>query len=158
MNPLRPVPSPPPQEEPELQLCAFLIDGQEYAVDIMRVEEILRAQKVTAVPGAPSFVAGVLDLRGQVIPVIDVRLRLGIAQPAPRQGRLLLCRVGTRKVTLQVDGISEVFRCRRSEIKPAPASARGSRFVVGVCGPSDRLRLLLDVKAIAAAEGETGPG
>lgn len=153
MNTLRPVPPPAPDEEPEVQLCTFLVGTQEYAVDIMRVDEILRPQKVTPVPGAPSFVEGVLNLRGQVVPVIHVARRLGIEGAAvPKRARLLVCRLGNRKISLSVDGISEVFRCVRSEIKPAPVAGRGEQFVVGVCGPPERLRLLLDVRAVAAGE------
>ena len=147
---MRPQLVPPPSDEP-LQLCAFFVGEEEYAIDIMRVDEILPPQKPTAFPGAPGFVDGVLQLRGAVIPVIDVRRRLGSgARRAGTKPKLLVCWVGRRRVGLQVDAVSGVLRVRPSEIHPPPPLllGQGQPPVVGVCGPADRMRLLLDVKAL----------
>lgn len=148
----------PAQEADTLvQLCAFFVGAEEYVLDIMRVEEILPPQRVTPIPHAPSFVEGVLHLRGIILPVVDLRRRLlGQATPESPKSRLLVCRLGTRRVAVRVDRVSEVLRLRRGDIKPAPALVVGGRspFVVGVCGPPDRLRLLLDLKALLRAELE----
>jgi purine-binding chemotaxis protein CheW len=143
--------------DPLVQLCCFSVGREEYVVDIMRVEEILPPQRVIPVPRAPSFVEGMLHLRGALLPVVDLRQRLSAteAPPSPKT-RLLVCLLGRRRLALRVDRVTEVLRVRRSEIKPAPALLSPGRtpFVIGVCGPPERPRLLLDLKALLRAEVE----
>jgi purine-binding chemotaxis protein CheW len=156
------VPSELPPHEPLVQLCAFQVGAEEFAVDIMRVEEILPPQPLTAIPRAPAYVEGVLQLRGAVLPVVDLRKRLlGAGAPAPARTRLLICLLGRRRVAMAVDRVTEVVHVRRSDIKPAPPLLSGGArpFVVGVWGPPTRLKLLLDLKALLAADAAGGgPG
>jgi purine-binding chemotaxis protein CheW len=144
-------------KDPIVQLCGFAVGREEYAVDIMRVEEILPPQRVISVPRAPSFVEGMLHLRGALLPVVDLRQRLMTteAPPAPKT-RLLVCLLGRRRLALRVDRVTEVLRVRRSDIKPAPALLSPGRapFIVGVCGTVERPRLLLDIKALLRSEVE----
>jgi purine-binding chemotaxis protein CheW len=151
-----PGPARPAGEDPLAQLCTFRIGGEDYAIDIMRVREIIHPLPITPVPRAPSFVEGVIRLRGDVIPVIDVRKRLALpATPATRKSRFLVVNVAGRRIALVVDEVREVLRLPRSEIRPAPSlgAISGPRFFLGVCG-GDRgrggatLRLLLNVKAL----------
>ncbi len=137
------------------QLCAFWVGAEEYALDIMRVEEILQPLKATPVPNAPDFVEGVVDLSGTIVPVVDLHRRLGSGHPpAKAKPKLLVCRVGPRRVALRVDGVSEVVRVQTSEIKPAPRFTQDKpAFVAGVWGPPDRLKLLLDIKALLRSNG-----
>jgi purine-binding chemotaxis protein CheW len=143
------------ERDPLVQLCAFLVGSEEYVVDIMRVEEILPPQRLTPIRGAPSFIQGVIHLRGSILPVVDLRKLLldSDAPPSPKT-RLLVCWLGRRRVAFAVDRVSEVVRLRRSEIKPAPAmGALGpAPFVVGVCGSPERLKLLLDLKTLLLTE------
>jgi purine-binding chemotaxis protein CheW len=124
------------ERDPLVQLCAFFVGPEEYAVDIMRVEEILQPQRLTPIRGAPPFIEGVIRLRGSIIPVVDLRKRLlGIEAPVDTpKTRLLVCWLGRRRVAFTVDRVSEVVRLRRSEIKPAPAigAVGPAPFVVGV--------------------------
>ena len=157
--------------DPPVQLCAFFVGAEEYAVDIMRVEEILQPQRLTPIRGAPPFLEGVIRLRGSIIPVVDLRKRLlGQGEPVNTpKTRLLVCWLGRKRVAFTVDRVTEVLRLRRSDIKPAPAlgSVGPAPFVVGVYGEpeattrekrstqergSERLRLLLDVKALLMSE------
>jgi purine-binding chemotaxis protein CheW len=146
-----------------VQLCTFRVGGEDYALDIMRVREIIHPQPVTPVPRAPAFVEGVFRLRGEVIPVVDVRKRFGLAAgPPTRKTRYLVVTVAGRRIGLVVDEMCEVLRVRRGEIRPAPdlAADAGPRFFLGVCGGeatsasgrraagASRLRLLLNVKAL----------
>ncbi len=164
------------ERDPLVQLCAFFVGPEEYAVDIMRVEEILQPQRLTPIRGAPPFIEGVIRLRGSIIPVVDLRKRLlGMEAPVDTpKTRLLVCWLGRRRVAFTVDRVSEVVRLRRSEIKPAPAigAVGPAPFVVGVYSEPDRLesdkrgaerreqenreperlKLLLDVKALLLAE------
>ena len=152
---MRPTLAPPPEER-VVQLCAFVVGEEEYALDIMRVDEILPPQRTTPFPGAPAWVTGVLQIRGTVLPVIDVRARL--SAKAAKKGlkpKLLVCWVGRRRVALAVDWVTGVLNVRRGEIHPPPALLLGRVRppVVGVCGPADRLKLLLDVKALLRENG-----
>ncbi len=151
-----------PADDPLVQLCTFRIGGEDYAVDIMRVREIIPPRPITPVPRAPAFVEGVVRLRGEVIPVLDVRRRLGLpAEPYGRHTRFLVVNVAGRRIALVVDEVCEVLRLPRSELRaaPVPAGEGGARFFLGACGGegvsvrgrrggSGRLRLLLDVKAL----------
>ncbi|SEN21328.1 CheW protein [Stigmatella aurantiaca] len=148
---VRRMPEGAPGRDPLVQLCAFRVGNEEYAIDIMRVEEILPPQRVLSVPHAPAFVEGMLHVRGVLLPVVDLRQRLGLAAAAASERtRLLVCLLGKRRLALRVDRVTEVMRVRRSDIKPAPALLSPGRapFVVGVCGPPERARLLLDIKAL----------
>jgi purine-binding chemotaxis protein CheW len=137
----------------EVQLCVLRVGGEEYVVDIRRVEEILPVPALTVVPRAPKFLEGVVRLRNDVLPVIDVRKRLGVT---PRRtskrhrDKLVVCRVGRRRVGLVVDAVTQVLRVPRSEMKPAPLAATPGRqpHVLGVTGSERQLRMLLDVKAL----------
>ena len=134
-----------------VQLCAFRAGDEELAVDIMRVQEIIPPLPITKVPSAPKAIEGVVNLRGVIIPVVDVRRQLGLPEPsqAPRP-RLVVCRVGPHLLGLKVDGVSTVFRVTRDALKPAPMGTGTTPHIVGVCSAGGRLRLLLDVRALLA--------
>jgi purine-binding chemotaxis protein CheW len=153
-----------------VELCTFCIAGEDYAVDIMRVREIINPLPLTPVPRAPAFVEGVIRLRSEVIPVVDVRKRFGLpAAPPTRKTKFIVVRIGGRRIALVVDEVTEVVRLERSQIRPAPTFSedRAPRFFLGVCGGeggaartpgpggrrgSGRLRLLLNVRALLEAE------
>jgi purine-binding chemotaxis protein CheW len=146
------------------QLCTFRIGGEDYAIDIMRVREIIQPLPITPVPRAPAFVEGVIRLRGEVIPVVDVRKRFGLAASAPtRKTKFLVVHVAGRRLGLVVDEVTEVVRLPRGDLRPAPSlvGLDAPRFFLGVCGGEQapaaggrrgssaaRLRLLLNVKAL----------
>jgi purine-binding chemotaxis protein CheW len=154
-----------------VELCTFRVGGEDFAIDIMRVREIINPQPVTPVPRAPAFVEGVIRLRDEVIPVVDVRRRLGIAAAAPtRKSRFLVVRIGARRVALVVDEVTEVVRLDRSEIRPAPSfdEGDGPPWFLGVCGGeagavsagrrgAGRMRLLLNVHALLRPERPGDP-
>jgi purine-binding chemotaxis protein CheW len=156
-----------------VQLCTFRVGGEDYAVDIMRVREIVQPLPITPVPRAPKFVDGVVRLRGEVIPVVDVRKRFGLpAAPPGRRAKYLIVKIAGRRLALVVDEVSEVLRIPRGELRPAPelVGLDAPRFFLGVCGGGSaaagagrhggdpgRLRLLLNVKALLepVAPGES---
>jgi purine-binding chemotaxis protein CheW len=151
--------------EPVVELCAFRVGDEEYVIDLRRIREIVRPQPVMPVPRAPECLAGVMDLRGEVLPVVDVRRRLGLSPRAGGRPKVLVVNVAGRVLGLVVDAVVEVVRLRRSAIGPPPPllAAGGPRLFIGVCGAGQaragaaraaaaarpqRLRLLLDVKAL----------
>lgn len=130
-----------------VQLCAFRIGDHDYVLDIMRVEEVLISPRPTALPAGSGAVHGVVSLRGTVLPVIDVRRRMGVEPQA--LGRLLVCRVGPRKLGLIVDRVTQVLRVPRGELKAAPGGPPTPKYpVLGVCQAGERLLLMLDVKSL----------
>jgi purine-binding chemotaxis protein CheW len=152
--------------EPVVELCAFRVGDEEYVIDLRRIREIVRPQPVMPVPRAPECLEGVMDLRGEVLPVVDVRRRLGLSPRTGGRPKVLVVNVAGRVLGLLVDAVVEVVRLRRSAIGPPPpllASGGGPRLFLGVCGAGQaragaaraaalarpqRLRLLLDVKAL----------
>jgi purine-binding chemotaxis protein CheW len=136
-----------------VQLCAFYVGAEEYAVDIMRVDEILQPQTVTPVRSAPDHVLGVMNLRGAVLPVVDLRRRLAAGNP-PRglKPKILVCLFGRRRIAFAVDGVTQAMRVAWDALKPAPAATQDTRpYVVGVVGNGPRMTLLLDLKALLQA-------
>jgi purine-binding chemotaxis protein CheW len=131
----------------EIQVACFRLGEDIYAVDIMRIKEIIRPQKLTTLPKAPSFVEGVLNLRGAVIPVIDLRKRFDMpAREIDQSRRLLIVSVGRHALGIVVDEVTEVITVPVADIKPPPQVARGgsSEYLVGVCLGHDSLIMLLN--------------
>ncbi|HEY9898558.1 MAG TPA: chemotaxis protein CheW [Pantanalinema sp.] len=132
-----------------LQLASFFVDQEEYGVDIALIQEIVRMAEITRVPRSPEFVEGVVNLRGKIVPVIDLRRRFGFA-PAEhtKQTRIIIVSVAQRTLGLIVDGVSEVLRLAADAIDPTPDMVRSggdSSFLKGVGKREDRLLLLLDL-------------
>jgi len=135
-----------------LKLCALRAGEQEFVLDLMRVEEVLRPGAVTPLPRTPAFVEGVIELRDTLVPVVNLRACLGLEpleRPGPRE-RFMVCLLGRRRVALRVDAALEVMRVERGALRPAPplSAWAGAPFVVGAVGPPTKLRLLLDLKVL----------
>lgn len=147
-----------PSFEDGVQLCALRVGDQEFVLDLMRVEEVLRPLPVTQVPGAPPVVEGVIEMRGVLVPVVNLRRCLGLPVPEVqgRAERLMICLVGSRRFALRVDAALEVMRVGRAALRPAPplGNVAGHHVVLGAVGPPSRLRLLLDLKALLQDERE----
>src|SRR5215472_8991826 len=110
-----------------IQLCAFRVGDEAYAIDLRRVEEILRPPRLARVPHAPSWVEGVINLRGAIVPVIDLRkwLRFTRSETAAKP-KCIICRVGRDRVGILVDGATEVLRVRVSDLRPVPPAMAGA--------------------------------
>lgn len=138
----------------EEQLVIFQLAGEAYGLDIATVHEIIPWQPVTRVPRTPPFVEGIINLRGNVIPVIDLRKRFELAPGEERsQGRIIVVEIAALVVGLVVDAVSEVLRVTRVQIEPTPAVISGisTAFIRGVAKVGDRLVILLDADRILAA-------
>ncbi len=135
----------------EIQVACFRLGEDFYAADIMRIKEIIRLQKLANLPKSPPFVEGVLNLRGTVIPVVDLRKRFDIpVAPHGRDTRLLIVTVGRQLLGLVVDEVSEVISVPVKDIKPPPQVAHGvgAEYLVGVCLAKDSLIMLLNLDRI----------
>ncbi len=132
----------------EIQVACFRLMDDLYAVDIMRINEIIRPQKLTVLPKAPSFIEGVINLRGTVIPVVDLRKRFDMPQrPSNASTRLLIIRISGQSVGLVVDDVTEVITVPVKDIKPPPAVSEGMAvdYLLGVCLSGDVLVMMLDI-------------
>lgn len=139
----------------EEQLVVFNLGDEQFGIDIARVQEIIRWQRVTKVPNAPSFVEGVINLRGRVIPVIDLRHRL--AMKAKVQGsdtRIVVVEMQGQIVGMIVDGVSEVLHIQNTMIEPpSPViTSSGATHLRGIARLEDRLIALLDFEQMLVIE------
>lgn len=144
-----------------LQLVSFVIGKEQFGVDILKVQEIIRLSPITSIPNSPDFIEGVINLRGNIIPVIDLRKRLRL--PAPAQGdngtkentRILIIDVRDRVTGFIVDSVSEVLKIDSGMIQPPPeivVAGLKSQYLSGVCKLQERLLILLDFTKILQVE------
>jgi len=145
----------------EIQLACFRLGLQLYALDIMKIREIIRPQKLTPVPKAPSFIEGVINLRGMVIPVADLRKRFDqeVCEDL-RKNRIIVSVLAGRLVGLLVDEVTEVRRYTRQELSPAPRFIRGpeAQFFLGVARQGDDLVMLIDLEKVLSTEEKIALG
>lgn len=131
-----------------LQLVTFTIGDEAFGIDILQVQEIIRPVAVTRVPHAPAFVEGMINLRGRVVPILDLRKRFGLpARAADRFARVLVVEVGDRIVGFLVDAVREVLHVETAQIEPPPAFATGidGHYITGIARLEERLLILLDL-------------
>jgi len=134
-----------------LQLVTFRLGNEEFSLDILKVQEIIRHMDLTRVPKTPEFVDGVINLRGRVIPVLDLRKRFGLPKDEnTNETRIIVVDVDNRTVGLKVDAVSEVLRLPADTVEPPPAIVTGveSEYIKGVGKLDGRLLILLDVAKI----------
>lgn len=133
------------------QFVGFFIRDDEFGVDIREIQEINKLVPITEVPRSPQFVEGVINLRGQIVPVIDLRVRFNIERKEyDKKTRIIVINVNNKKIGLIVDSVSEVLRISLSDIQDPPAEAvrEGVEFIKGIAEINDRLVVILDLKSI----------
>jgi len=132
------------------QFLTFRIGAEEYGLDILRVQEIRSYEAPTRVANAPAFVKGVVNLRGVIVPILDMRIRL--SQPGEYNAFtvVIVLNVAGRIVGIVVDSVSDVLELSAEEIKPRPEvpAALDARFITGLGKIGDRLLILLDIEAM----------
>ncbi|MBI1938127.1 MAG: chemotaxis protein CheW [Ignavibacteriales bacterium] len=134
-----------------LQLVSFMIGDEEFGVDILLVQEIIRMLQVTKVPNAPDFVDGVINLRGRIIPVIDLRCKLGIPRKEhDKNTRIIVVEVSGKTIGFIVDAVTEVLRIPSSITEAPPEIVTGinSEFINAVGKLEDRLLILIDIEKV----------
>lgn len=141
-------------EETE-HLATFLLDREEYGVDVRLVQEIRRVTEITQVPRAPEFIKGVINLRGRIIPVIDLKKKLGLGEVAvTKLSRIVVVTIKGRLLGLLVDGASQVLKVPISLVEPAPEEVvqKGGDYLRGVAKLERRLIILIDLPTVLAVE------
>ncbi len=138
-----------------LQLVSFNIGDEEFGVDILRVQEINRMVQVTRVPNAPEYVEGVINLRGKVIPIIDLRRRLHMVdKDYDKDTRIIVVELESRVIGFVVDSVNEVLRINKSITEPPPKMVSGidSDYITAIGKLEDRLLILLDLERILTSQ------
>lgn len=143
------------QDDELLQLVTFSIGEEEFGVNILKVQEINRTMEITKVPRSPEFVEGVINLRGKVIPIIDLRRRFGLSsKPEDKDTRIIVIEINSVIVGFVVDAVSEVLRIPASTVEPPPPVVAGveSDYISGVGQLKDRLLIMLDLDRLLSTE------
>jgi purine-binding chemotaxis protein CheW len=139
------------QTEELLQLVSFNIGQEEFGLGIQSIQEINRMVEITRVPNSPDFVSGVINLRGKVIPIINLRKRFGFPpKENDKNTRIIVVELGNMVVGFVVDAVSEVLRIPKNITEPPPSivAGIGSEYITAVAKLENRLLILLDLERI----------
>ena len=142
-------------EDPILQWVTFKLDNETYGINVMRVQEVLRYTEIAPVPGAPSYVLGIINLRGNVVTVIDTRQRFGLMNAEISDNtRIVIIEADKQVVGIMVDSVAEVVYLRQSEIETAPnvGNAESAKFIQGVCNKNNELLILVELDKMMSEE------
>lgn len=138
------------------QLVSFKLGNEEFGVDIIKVQEIMRLQEITQVPQMPGFVEGVINLRGNVIPIVNLRKKFGLEdREGDKQTRIIVVNVAGKKVRgFIVDAVEQVLRLSEEQIAPAPdvELSVNKEYLKGVGKLDDRLLILLDLDKLLTTD------
>lgn len=144
-------PTPLQKDARTYQVVSFRLGEEEYGVDIMIVQEIILPGNITQVPEVPEYVLGVINLRGNVIPILNLRQRFGMPERAATdETRIVVINLRGRTVGVVVDGVSEVLRIVRDDVSPTPPSLHtaGKDYIQGLARRGQRLLILLDMERL----------
>lgn len=142
-------------EDPMLQWVTFRLENEIYGVNVMQVKEVLRYSEIAPVPGAPSFVLGIIHLRGTVVTVMDTCQRFGLPSGEITDAtRIMILEVEGHVIGMLVDAVSEVVYLRQSEIEISPnvGNDESSKFIQGVCHKNDILLILVDLDKLLSED------
>ncbi len=137
------------------QWVTFKLDGETYGVNVMEVQEVLRVTDIAPVPGAPAYVLGIINLRGNVVSVIDTRRRFGLSTTENTDAtRIVIIESGGQTVGIRVDAVAEVLDVDSSEIETSPdvGNEEAARYISGMVSRGEELVILIDVNKIITVE------
>ncbi len=138
----------------EIQLVSFKLEDEEFGIPINEVQEIIRKKPLTHIPGAMAFVEGVIDLRGNILPIIDLRKKLNLQPKEPDDlTRIIIISIDGIETGLIVDSVAEVIRIHKDNVKKAPSLlGKETKYITGIIRIDSRLIVLLEVKNIISEE------
>jgi purine-binding chemotaxis protein CheW len=145
-----------PQRTAVREVLTFTLGAEEYGVDILKVQEIRGYDTVTRIPDAPDFIKGVINLRGTIVPVVDLRLKFKLGEASYNTLTVMvILNIGSRVVGMVVDSVSDVVALEPSQIQPPPefGAALDTHYLAGLATQSERMLILLDIeKLLGSAE------
>ncbi len=136
------------------EFLTFRLGGEEYGIDILKVQEIRSYEQPTRIANAPPFIKGVVNLRGVIVPIVDLRLKLGCETAEYNSFTVVIVlNVRGRVVGAVVDSVSDVLELNQDSIKPSPemASAVDTSFITGICNVNERMLILMDIESLMAS-------
>ncbi len=139
------------QQSASRELLTFTLGSEEYAIDILKVQEIRGYDTVTAIVNAPAFIKGVINLRGIIVPIVDMRIKFNLGSPTyDQQTVVIVLNVAGRVVGMVVDGVSDVITLKPDDIKPAPEFGAGmdTRYLQGLGTAGERMLILVDIEKL----------
>jgi purine-binding chemotaxis protein CheW len=136
------------------EYLAFTLGAEEYGVDIQKVQEIRGYDRVTRIASAPAHVKGIVNLRGMIVPIIDMRIKLGLGEPTYNQFTVvIILTIGDSIKGMVVDSVSDVTTLTPEQIKPAPEmGGAGNSHVLGLATIDDRMLILVDLDTMMASD------
>jgi len=140
---------------PLIQFVTFVLMEETYGINVMQVQEVLRVTEIAPVPGAPAYVLGIINLRGNVVTVIDTRIRFGLPTvEMDDASRIIVIESEKQVVGILVDAVAEVVELRENEIDPAPnvGTEESSRYIQGVATRGESLLILVDLNKLLTDE------
>ena len=141
--------------DPVIQLVTFRLKDESYGINVMQVQEVLRISEIAPVPGAPAYVLGIINLRGNVVTVIDTRTRFGLpTTERDDASRIVIIESDQQVVGILVDSVAEVVELRQSEIDSAPniGNDESSRYIQGVASRDEDLLIVVDLNKLLTDE------
>lgn len=137
------------------QVVSFRLSNEEYGLGIMQVQEIILMGAITEIPEVPSYIRGLINLRGKVIPIVDLRLRFGLAVAEnSEQTRIIVVNTASSTLGIVVDAVNEVLRIEPDQIEPPPAGLLGieQAYIQGLMKMEEKIMILLNIDAILSHE------
>ena len=138
-----------------LEFLSFTLGAEEYGIDIQKVQELRGYDAVTRIANAPEFIKGVVNLRGIIVPIIDMRIKFALGQPTYDQFTVVIVlNIGGRVVGMVVDSVSDVITLSAEQIKPAPemGSALDTDYLIGLGTLEERMLILVDIDRLMSSE------
>ncbi len=135
-------------DDPILRWVTFRLDKEKYCVNVMLVQEVLRISEIAPVPGAPGYVLGIINLRGNVVTVVDTRKRFGLMpKEIDDSSRIVIIEVNNNVIGMLVDSVADVVDLRKSEIEGAPnvGTDESSKYIQGVASRENELLIVVDL-------------
>ncbi|MBN1531670.1 MAG: chemotaxis protein CheW [Spirochaetes bacterium] len=141
-----------------IQIVCFKIGKEEYGIDILQVQEILKLPRVTKLPKSIDYIMGVIDLRGRVIPIIDLSKKFRIASDSAAGGRAIVVDIGGKQVGLGIDSVSHVLKVDAKDIEPPPPVVKGisGKYIVGIAKMENGFIVVLDISKIFTKDEMSG--
>ncbi|BEU02724.1 chemotaxis protein CheW [Agarivorans sp. OAG1] len=142
-------------EDEVLQWVTFQLESETYGINVMQVQEVLRYTEIAPVPGAPNYVLGIINLRGNVVTVIDTRSRFGLpSSDITENSRIVIIEAESQVIGILVDSVAEVVYLRSSEIDIAPnvGTEESAKFIQGVSNRDGQLLILVDLNKLLSDE------
>ncbi len=139
----------------EGKFLTFILGNEEYGIEILKVREIMGIMEITPVPQTPDYMKGVINLRGKVIPIIDLRLKFAMPEVEhTKETCIIVAEVGTAQVGVIVDSVSEVTDIKGEDIEEAPSFGQGidTRFIMGLGKTKKKIVILLDIERVLVTE------